>query len=586
MTKRFTVLLAAAFLLVFFSAAISSDLQRVKEMPAKLPFITGEEVIPDAEYYPSMPGLTLSMDTAGITQYDYQTNGSTGNRIVVDAQSNVHVAWMKGSSNNGVRHIYYNCKTLLGWIAPGTGQQVSVASGAGYTTMDVMPDDRGVMFYHRAPAGNESLFVAIDAGNCQGFFDYAYPPNRLTTSHRYIWPYGTVDNNGFIHVTATWNNPTLGGSQDFIYTRSNNGGTTWTAIQRVDTVETISPVIVSSPVSSKVAIVYCHPTDTASQVKNDIYYIISNDGSTWDFRNGKINATEYGAGDSLFAYTDVDAVFDYNDNLNIVWNAQYVSSAGGIYYLDSQLLHFDVTDGAISQIHNWPDTLFPSACDMGGWNFTHAKMSIASDLRSNLYVTYTSWDSTDCSAGGYANGDIYLHYSTDGGAVWSNRVNLTNSQSPMCEPGDCESDHWSSLAEKVDTAIHLVYINDRDAGGFPQTEGAITNNPVVYLSYSQLPPLLSVDDGNSVPRNFTLSQNYPNPFNASTNIEFELSKASRVELSVYDITGARVATLLNGDRPAGKHQINWDASAIASGVYYYTLRADGAETSRKMTLLK
>jgi hypothetical protein len=326
-------------------------------------------------------------------------------------------------------------------------------------------------------------------------------------------------------------------------------------------------------------------------VRNDVYYILSNDGLIWDWRNGKTNVTEYGqGGDTLFAYTDVDAMFDYNDNLHIVWNAQYTPSAvphvNSLYYLDSRLLHYDLTSGMISQIHLWQDTLFPDNCDMGGWNFTHAKMSIASDIFSNLFVTYTSWDSTDCSVGGFANGDIYIHYSTNGGSSWSTRVNLTNSQTPLCEPGECESDHWSSMAELADTAIHLFYVNDKDAGGYPQTEGSITNNPMLYLAYSQLPPLLGVDDGDNVPRTFSLAQNYPNPFNAATNIEFELSRASRVDLSVYDITGSKVATLVKGDRPAGKHQVNWDASAISSGVYYYTLRADGAEVSKKMTLLK
>jgi flagellar hook assembly protein FlgD len=107
---------------------------------------------------------------------------------------------------------------------------------------------------------------------------------------------------------------------------------------------------------------------------------------------------------------------------------------------------------------------------------------------------------------------------------------------------------------------------------------------MLYLAY--VPPTLGVDDGGAVPKSFTLSQNYPNPFNAQTNIEFELEKASRVELTVYDVTGAKVATLLKGERPAGKNQVNWDANAISSGVYYYTLRADGSEVTKKMTLLK
>jgi len=213
-------------------------------------------------------------------------------------------------------------------------------------------------------------------------------------------------------------------------------------------------------------------------------------------------------------------------------------------------------------------------------------MSIGCDTRNNLYATYTSWDTSDCSSCGYANGDIYMNYSVDGGSVWSEQYNLTNSHTPNCDPGDCDSDHWSSLAEVVDTALHLFYVNDKDAGGIPQTECSVTENPMLYYSYSAVPPLLGIEEGDLTPKSFTLAQNYPNPFNARTNIDFELTRGGHVLLSVFDITGAKVATLVNGNFEAGKHQVNWDAENLSSGVYYYTLKANGSDMTRKMTLLK
>lgn len=97
---------------------------------------------------------------------------------------------------------------------------------------------------------------------------------------------------------------------------------------------------------------------------------------------------------------------------------------------------------------------------------------------------------------------------------------------------------------------------------------------------------VSVDEDGALPGNFNLAQNYPNPFNAGTNIEFELTAASSVQLAVFDITGARVATLVDGSLEAGRHQVNWDAGSLSSGVYYYRLKANGSEISKKMTLLK
>lgn len=96
----------------------------------------------------------------------------------------------------------------------------------------------------------------------------------------------------------------------------------------------------------------------------------------------------------------------------------------------------------------------------------------------------------------------------------------------------------------------------------------------------------SVDEGGAIPHTLQLSQNYPNPFNAQTNIEFELSHSSDVNLAVYDITGAKIATLLDGHREAGRYEIIWDAGQVASGVYFYSLNVNGLEQTRKMTLLK
>jgi len=88
------------------------------------------------------------------------------------------------------------------------------------------------------------------------------------------------------------------------------------------------------------------------------------------------------------------------------------------------------------------------------------------------------------------------------------------------------------------------------------------------------------------PLAFSLDQNYPNPFNPSTTIGYTLSEAGPVSLSIYTMTGQRVATLVNESQPAGQHRHSWDARGFASGVYYYRLRANGMDVTRKMTLIK
>jgi hypothetical protein len=94
-----------------------------------------------------------------------------------------------------------------------------------------------------------------------------------------------------------------------------------------------------------------------------------------------------------------------------------------------------------------------------------------------------------------------------------------------------------------------------------------------------------------LPSGYKLEQNYPNPFNPSTTIEFELPHRGHATLSVYNILGRRVATLVDRELPAGHHTITWDGRADdgnipATGIYLYRLTANGFTQTRKMVLLK
>jgi hypothetical protein len=98
-------------------------------------------------------------------------------------------------------------------------------------------------------------------------------------------------------------------------------------------------------------------------------------------------------------------------------------------------------------------------------------------------------------------------------------------------------------------------------------------------------------NGASVPREYALHQNYPNPFNPETIISLELPFGGRARLSVYNILGRKVITLLDEELAAGTHTVLWDGAdesgqAVASGVYLYRLETETVTLSRKMMLLK
>jgi type IX secretion system substrate protein len=98
-------------------------------------------------------------------------------------------------------------------------------------------------------------------------------------------------------------------------------------------------------------------------------------------------------------------------------------------------------------------------------------------------------------------------------------------------------------------------------------------------------PLTGINSNNS-PLQFKLNQNYPNPFNPSTTISFELPSNSDVKISIYDINGKHVETLVNSPLQAGAHEVIWNASAYASGVYIYKIETDTYSEVKKMMLIK
>jgi len=128
-------------------------------------------------------------------------------------------------------------------------------------------------------------------------------------------------------------------------------------------------------------------------------------------------------------------------------------------------------------------------------------------------------------------------------------------------------------------SFHLWSINETDA-----------RNLIDYLMENISSDVIS-EQTETLPENVTLYQNYPNPFNMSTRITFELSRKTPVTLSVYNILGQKVRTLIDDIKSAGTYSVEWDGradggGALATGVYIYRLKTDDGVKSSKMMLLK
>jgi len=97
---------------------------------------------------------------------------------------------------------------------------------------------------------------------------------------------------------------------------------------------------------------------------------------------------------------------------------------------------------------------------------------------------------------------------------------------------------------------------------------------------------VGVNDDELLAKEFELEQNFPNPFNPGTIISYSVPTSSFINLKVYDILGNEIAVLVNEEKQAGNYQINFDASKLTGGVYFYQLRTNSFVDTKKMILMK
>jgi hypothetical protein len=118
-----------------------------------------------------------------------------------------------------------------------------------------------------------------------------------------------------------------------------------------------------------------------------------------------------------------------------------------------------------------------------------------------------------------------------------------------------------------------VYIDEIEFRGTTSVVGSVPVDPVARQNPA-------------APSAFSLVRNYPNPFNPTTTISFTLAEPSHVRLEVFDVRGARVATLVDRNMIAGEHSVPFNAQGLSSGVYFYRLTAGNKTEIKKMVLLR
>jgi hypothetical protein len=146
---------------------------------------------------------------------------------------------------------------------------------------------------------------------------------------------------------------------------------------------------------------------------------------------------------------------------------------------------------------------------------------------------------------------------------------------------------WTKIIDRAeDQSLYSIDITD-DGGYLLCGNSGITGGDYDMYVVKLGPDPVGIDnDKNPLPKRTSLMQNFPNPFNLSTNIGFFLDRSQSVSLKVYDIVGREIATLINDHLEAGKHNIEYNAKALSSGIYFYKLEANEFSGYKKMSLIK
>jgi len=194
----------------------------------------------------------------------------------------------------------------------------------------------------------------------------------------------------------------------------------------------------------------------------------------------------------------------------------------------------------------------------------------------------------------FAAGDEGVFRSTDLGVTWTKTKSgmfwwmVTNSVGDLVvaspDTGNISlstdnGESWRSIEGPVegDNGRQIAF----DKNGYlliGTRDGILYRNDLSTLGISK--------DVEQLPKGYDLDQNYPNPFNPVTTIDYAIPQHSDVKVKIFDLLGREVAVLVNESKGAGKYSVQWDASAMPSGIYFYRLEANGRREIKKAILMK
>jgi len=361
-------------------------------------------------------------------------------------------------------------------------------------------------------------------------------------------------------VWVAYNNDGEGIGNEYVYVvKSTDGGSNWSA-----TADTISSGgnISSSITNARVALARA----SAGKI-----VAVWHDGQPWNVDRREIyfnsfNGSSWGTAEMISDTTTSDrsanwyptVAVDGSDNIYVIYHTNNV----------------DVDRLLLCQKKAWADAWTSSTTSVIAVETNGDMLSVSATADENdvVHLAYRRDVAADTL---YGLDEIVYTFTADGGSTWSTPIVVSRVD---------QDAGYVSMANTVDPTygMDLAWRESRDANVSDQDTLAVVHANIPYS-------VTSVSE--ELPESFEVFANYPNPFNPSTTIEFTLATRSQVRLTIFDLTGREVKTVVNENRDAGAYRETWDGTnnlsqPVSSGVYFSRLSTGNGLRTIKMILLK
>jgi len=334
---------------------------------------------------------------------------------------------------------------------------------------------------------------------------------------------------------------------------SNDGGQTWSHLTAVNIGWWIVQVVVQPPAvgSGRVFVIARNP----ATFEDHVYWNDAPPGIGWTAMTGD---------EPTDTLVSMIIVKDSTDSFGREVDGLYVGTLNGRIYKAGVYRPAIPPPASISLVYEDPDG--PSITAFAEIDFTEAAdgPAVSGPGTRKHYSSKDDDDDDDGPASGGSSGGVVK--SIDLGQTWE----TVNDGLPATDV------RMSAIAAHITSGVTAtvyagMFLNQNDGGPVYVQEVIGTDvNP----------------ESPGIPSSFVLNQNYPNPFNPSTEISFQVSDFGLVEVSIFDLLGRKVATLVNEKKHPGSYQVTWDATGQPSGVYFYRLSTTDFVQTKKLVLLR